>query len=193
MTYVVPTPVPKTIKRPNPKSKIARVEHSPLKPTIPTATGTRAALSVAFHPHWLSDHQHRGRDTEAPGVAQRDLYGPWLTDAKRYFSRENQATHLLSRDYVTAGEVDRQAMLEKAITWASGKGDDNIKAHMNDRRLEPNAHAFRTYFKSVIDWAKLTLPRARGTLRSVPWDVLYPPPGSCLRFSRRRRLARRSS
>lgn len=99
--------------------------------------------------------------------------GPWLTDAKRYFSRENQAAHLLSRDYATAGEVDRQALLEKAITWASGKGDDNIKAYMNEHRLDPNANALWLYFKSVVDWAKLTFPKVRGPLRSVPWNVLY--------------------
>ena len=99
--------------------------------------------------------------------------GPWLADAKRYFSRENQAAHLLSRDYVNAGEVDRQALLEKAITWMAGKGDDNIKAYMNDHRLDPNANALWTYFKTVVDWAKLTFPKVRGPLKSVQWNVLY--------------------
>lgn len=99
--------------------------------------------------------------------------GPWLTDAKRYFSRENQAAHLLSRDYVNAGEVDRQALLEKAITWVAGKGDENIKAYMNDHRLDPNANALWTYFKSVIDWAKLNFPTVRSPLKSVPWNELY--------------------
>jgi hypothetical protein len=99
--------------------------------------------------------------------------GPWLTDAKRYFSRENQAAHLLSRDYVNAGEVDRQALLEKAITWVAGKGDDNVKAYMNEHRLDPNASALWTYFKTVVDWAKLTFPKVRAPMKSVPWNDLY--------------------
>lgn len=99
--------------------------------------------------------------------------GPWLTDAKRFFSRENQAAHLLSRDYVNAGEVDRQALLEKAITWVAGKGDDNIKAYMNEHRLDPNANALWTYFKAVVDWAKLTFPTVRAPMKSVPWHELY--------------------
>jgi hypothetical protein len=99
--------------------------------------------------------------------------GPWLTDAKRFFSRENQAAHLLSRGYVNAGEVDRQALLEKAIAWIAGKGDDNIKAYMNEHRLDPNANALWTYFRSVIEWAKLTFPNVRAPMRSVPWNVLY--------------------
>jgi hypothetical protein len=99
--------------------------------------------------------------------------GPWLTDAKRFFSRENQAAHLLCRNYVNAGEVDRQALLEKAITWIAGKGDDNIKAYMNEHRLDPNAHALWMYFKTVVEWAKLTFPTVRDPMKSVPWNVLY--------------------
>ncbi len=99
--------------------------------------------------------------------------GPWLTDAKRFFSRENQAAHLLSRDYVNAGEVDRQALLEKAITWIAGKGDDNIKTYMNEHRLDPNANALWLYFKTVVEWAKLTFPKVRAPLKSVPWNELY--------------------
>lgn len=99
--------------------------------------------------------------------------GPWLTDAKRYFSRENQAAHLLARDYVTAGEVDRQALLEKAIVWVAGKGDDNIKAYMNQHRLDPNATALWLYFKAVIEWAKVTFPTVRSQLKTVHWHELY--------------------
>jgi hypothetical protein len=99
--------------------------------------------------------------------------GPWLTDAKRYFSRENQGAHRLAKDYVTAGEVNRQDLLQKAIEWHGGKGVPAIKAYMNEHRLDANANALWTYFKSVIDWAKLIFPVRRRQLRSVPWNVLY--------------------
>ena len=113
-------------------------------------------------------------ETLKPQELRNAVYtGPWLTDAKRYFSRENQAAHLLARDYVTTGEVDRQALLERAIIWAAGRGDDSIKAYMNEHRLDPNAHALWTYFRAVVDWAKLTFPVVRKPLRSVPWNVLY--------------------
>lgn len=99
--------------------------------------------------------------------------GPWLTDAKRYFSRDGQGAHLLSREYVNAGEVDRQALLEKAISWVAGKGDDNIKTYMNEHRLDPNANALWLYFKTVVEWAKVTFPTVRAPMRSAPWNVLY--------------------
>lgn len=113
-------------------------------------------------------------ETLKPQELRNAIYtGPWLTDAKRFFSRENQAAHLLSRDYVTSGEVDRQALLEKAITWVTGKGDDKIKAYMNEHRREPNANALWLYFKTVVDWAQLTFPKVRAPMKSVHWNVLY--------------------
>ena len=113
-------------------------------------------------------------ETLKPQELRNAIYtGPWLTDAKRYFSRENQAAHLLARDYVAIADVDRQALLEKAITWVSGKGDDKIKAYMNEHRLDPNATALWTYFKNVVDWAKLTFPKVRNPLKPVRWNELY--------------------
>lgn len=99
--------------------------------------------------------------------------GPWLTDAKRYFSRENQGAHQLAKDYVSAGEVNRQDLLQKAIEWQGGKGDVAIKEYMNAHRLDANANSLWTYFKTVIDWAKLIFPVRRKELRSVPWNTLY--------------------
>lgn len=99
--------------------------------------------------------------------------GLWLTDAKRYFSRENQGAHKLAKDYATTGEVNRQDLLQKALEWHGGKGDDAIKKYMNAHRQDANANALWTYFKSVIDWAKLIFPNHRKELRSVPWNVLY--------------------
>lgn len=99
--------------------------------------------------------------------------GLWLTDAKRYFSRENQGAHKLAKDYLTSGEVNRQDLLQKAIEWHGGKGDAAIKEYMNVNRQAANANALWTYFKSVIDWAKLIFPKQRKELRSVPWNTLY--------------------
>jgi hypothetical protein len=99
--------------------------------------------------------------------------GQWLTSAKRYFSREGQGAHKLAKDYIMPGEVDRQALLEKAIIWVSGKGDDTIKSYMNDHRQDANADELWVYFKSVIDWAKLKFPKVRAPMRTVPWHEMY--------------------
>jgi hypothetical protein len=112
--------------------------------------------------------------TLTPQELRNAIYtGPWLTDAKRYFSRENQGAHQLSKGYVNVTNVDRQALLQRAIIWVAGKGDEAIKEYMNEHRLDPNANALWTYFKNVIDWAKLTFPTVRGPMSSVPWNELF--------------------
>lgn len=99
--------------------------------------------------------------------------GPWLASSKRYFSRHGDGADKLARGYVATGAVDRQALLEKAISWVAGKGDGNIKSYMNDHRQDADAVELWTYFKSVIDWVKLKFPTTRRPMLSVPWNELY--------------------
>ncbi len=42
--------------------------------------------------------------------------GPWLEDAKRYFSKINGPANNIGSDYVS-GSVNRQEFLEAAIEW----------------------------------------------------------------------------
>ena len=44
--------------------------------------------------------------------------GSWVTDAKRYFSKNGCAAHGISSDYVSGSSI-RQELLEKAIKWIS--------------------------------------------------------------------------
>ena len=44
--------------------------------------------------------------------------GPWVTDAKTYFSRQGEGAHGLASDYVS-GRYNRQELLETAIKWKS--------------------------------------------------------------------------
>src|SRR3989344_2003551 len=42
--------------------------------------------------------------------------GPWVTDAKRYFSKSNAPAYLLANDYVS-GALNRQEYLETVLRW----------------------------------------------------------------------------
>ena len=99
--------------------------------------------------------------------------GPWLTDAKRYFSRENQGAHKYAKDYVNCGDVKAQDLLEKGLTWIAGKGDDAICSYMNTRRNDQNALELWKRFRDVVDWARATFPRHRPQLRQVNWPDLF--------------------
>ena len=95
--------------------------------------------------------------------------GPWLTDAKRHFSKSGCPAHNLAKDYVN-GSAIRQEFLETAINWIS-KG--NIKDYMSKNQNEENANELWLYFRGVIDWVKTIFPNYRKEMKGIPWGELY--------------------
>nr|WP_244644808.1 DUF262 domain-containing protein [Frigoribacterium sp. CFBP 8766] len=95
--------------------------------------------------------------------------GPWVTDAKRYFSRRNAAAHGLAENLM-AGEYLRQKYLETAIKWIN---DDAIEGYMAVHQHDPNANALWLYFNSVVTWVRTTFPKYRKEMKGLPWGDLY--------------------
>jgi hypothetical protein len=95
--------------------------------------------------------------------------GPWLTDAKRYFSKNGCPAYGLGSRYVS-GELNRQAYLETAISWINN-GD--IEGYMALHQRDPNANELWLYFRSVIGWVEATFPTYRREMKTVAWGELY--------------------
>jgi hypothetical protein len=95
--------------------------------------------------------------------------GPWLTDAKRYFSKTGCAAHGMGSDYLS-GSAIRQDYLETAIRWIS---QDNIEQYMAKHQPKPNASELWLYFQSVINWTQATFPKYRKEMKGVPFGILY--------------------
>ena len=86
--------------------------------------------------------------------------GPWLSDAKRYFSRRGGPAYALGGAYLT-GTAIRQHYLETVIKWISdGVIEDYMGRHQHDESAEP----LWDYFRSVIDWIEATFTQ-RGKSR----------------------------
>lgn len=95
--------------------------------------------------------------------------GSWVSDAKRYFSKNNCAAYGLASKYVNGSPI-RQDYLETAIRWIS-KG--NIEVYMGNHQHDPNAVALWNHFSSVINWVKALFPKYRKEMKSVDWGSLY--------------------
>lgn len=95
--------------------------------------------------------------------------GPWLSDAKLKFSKTNCAAYLLAKDYVPGSPI-RQELLEKALSWVS---NGEIEKYMSENQHKPNANKLWTYFRNIIEWAKLTFPTYRKEMKGVDWGNLY--------------------
>lgn len=96
--------------------------------------------------------------------------GSWVSDAKRYFSKNGCAAYGIGGDYLN-GTPNRQEYLETAIEWISGgKIEDYMSAHQHD----PNASALWRYFQDVISWVEATFTTKRKKImKGVEWGVLY--------------------
>ena len=99
--------------------------------------------------------------------------GSWVSDAKRYFSKNSCAAYGLGGDYMN-GVAIRQDYLETVIGWICGdNSDDGIKNYMAKQQHEPNANDLWLYFQSVINWVKAIFPKYRKEMKGLQWGFLY--------------------
>ncbi|QEK00251.1 HNH endonuclease family protein [Treponema phagedenis] len=97
-------------------------------------------------------------------------FGPWVTDAKKYFSKNNCPAYAIGCDYLDGSPI-RQDFLETAIKWIS-KG--NIEEYMALHQNDANALALWQYFQSVITWISGTFIKKRiKFMKGVDWGTLY--------------------
>ena len=95
--------------------------------------------------------------------------GSWVSDAKRYFSKNICAAYGLGGDFLN-GSAIRQDYLETTIKWIS---DDSIEAYMAKNQHEPNANELWLYFQSVVNWVKAVFPKYRREMKGIEWGFLY--------------------
>ena len=95
--------------------------------------------------------------------------GSWVSDAKRYFSRNDCAAHRIGGDYLR-GSAIRQEYLETAISWIS---QGNITDYMAQHQHDSDALELWDHFESVIDWVKCVFTEYRNPMKGVDWGDLY--------------------
>jgi hypothetical protein len=96
--------------------------------------------------------------------------GSWVTDAKRYFSKNGCPAYGLAGDYLN-GTAIRQDYLETAIKWIN---NDDIDGYMAAHQHDENASQLWNYFRSVISWVERTFPKKRKKeMKGQDWGMLY--------------------
>jgi hypothetical protein len=95
--------------------------------------------------------------------------GTWVTDAKRYFSKNGCAVYNIGKDLLN-GTAIRQDYLETAIKWIS---NNDIKVYMSKHQNDANATELYTYIQKVLSWVKITFPKQRKEMKGIEWGELY--------------------
>lgn len=98
--------------------------------------------------------------------------GPWLTDAKRKFSKTNCVAYLLANDggSLLTGSPIRQEYLETTLRWIS---DDQIEQYMAKHQHDTDAEKLWEYFQAVVSWVRQTFTTYRSEMKGVEWGTLY--------------------
>lgn len=95
--------------------------------------------------------------------------GPWLADAKRWFSKSGAPAAAIGNKLVNGTPI-RQEYLETALEWLSNGA---IEKYMAEHQHDQNANELWTYFQNVINWVNLTFTTYRKEMKGVSWGPLY--------------------
>ena len=95
--------------------------------------------------------------------------GSWVSDAKRYFSKNGCVASQIGSDYLS-GSAICQEYLETAIDWIS---DGHIEGYMSKHQHDPNASALWRYYQDVLSWVKATFTVYRKEMKGIEWGLLY--------------------
>lgn len=96
--------------------------------------------------------------------------GPWLADAKKWFSRTGCPAYAIGEKYVTGSPI-RQDFLQTALDWISGgKIEDYMSVHQHDA----DAQELWQHFDEVISWVKRIFPTYRAKMmKGLDWGRFY--------------------
>ena len=101
-------------------------------------------------------------------------HGPWLSDAKKYFSKRNCVAGQVADGFIKGNPI-RQEYLEKVLSWIADRdGLDDGRQYMAIHQHDVDANDLWVYFQEVIAWAKRMFPGVNQKLTECQdWGILY--------------------
>ena len=99
--------------------------------------------------------------------------GPWVADAKRYFSKQGCVAQKIGSPYLN-GSADRQEYLETAITWMINSSKDKaIEDYMAIHQGDGEATELWLHFQKVVNWIETYFPKYRREMKGLEWGRFY--------------------
>ena len=95
--------------------------------------------------------------------------GTFVTLAKEEFSNSQNSNVQKWGAYI-AGDVKRQAYLERALEWVSHGTVDN---YMSKHRHDHDIAELKTYFNTVIEWISSVFTDVESEMKGLEWGRLY--------------------
>ena len=132
----------------------------------------------------VQDYQHSRSASEAAALNEQEINnaiyaGPFLSDAKKHFSKKNCGAYRLGKDLIN-GSPDRQDFLKKALGWMADHETRNgkpqtIVGYMAQHQHDHTSLPLWTYFQNVLNWAISTfnMKKFKSIMKGLDWAKLY--------------------
>ncbi|MBV6503041.1 MAG: hypothetical protein AKCLJLPJ_01104 [Fimbriimonadales bacterium] len=95
--------------------------------------------------------------------------GPWLADAKRWFSKTGCPAYAIGEKYVNGSPI-RQEFLERALEWIN---DGDVEGYMSVHQHDADAQELWQHFQNVINWTRVVFPSYRKEMKGLDWGRFY--------------------
>lgn len=128
---------------------------------------------------WFKTINIAGKPLNEQEINNAVYAGPFVSDAKRHFSKSNCGAYRLGKDLVNGTPI-RQDFLKKALEWMAdheirGGKRQTAVGYMAEHQHDPNANNLWSYFQSVLNWAVTNFDpkKFRRIMKGLDWAMLY--------------------
>ena len=128
---------------------------------------------------WFKTINIAGKPLNEQEILNAIYAGPFVSDAKRHFSKTNCGAYKLGKDLVNGVPI-RQDYLKVALEWMAdhekreGKAQSRV-GYMAQHQHDPNANNLWTYFQNVLNWAitNFEMKRFKKIIKGLDWALYY--------------------
>lgn len=128
---------------------------------------------------WFKTINIAGKPLNEQEIRNAVYAGPFVSDAKKHFSKTNCGAYRLGRDLVNGSPI-RQDFFKKALEWMADHETRNGKPqtavnYMSQHQHDINAMPLWGYFQSVLRWAMDTfsMKKFKRIMKGLDWAKFY--------------------
>lgn len=128
---------------------------------------------------WFKTINIAGKALNEQEINNAIYAGPFVSDAKRHFSKSNCGAYRLGKDLVNGTPI-RQDYLKKALEWMADhetrEGHRQTPVgYMAAHQHDPNANNLWSYFQQVLNWAitNFDMRRFKRIMKGLDWALYY--------------------